>query len=134
MAGQQSLIRSVYSRRGIITYEIDVWHDELARRRTIKGNDANFVERMAAVQLKDWQEQWIRKQATLSRINQAKVRKETATERTGESSRLFESLRNTLSYSLNESSVIDWMQLKDRSPFSEPRPAEPIAPPQPEPT
>jgi restriction system protein len=140
MAGHKGATARVVSSRGLVSYEIELWHDELAKHRKIKGSDPHFVERMASRQLAEWSEQWSKKQAAAARSEQARRDQETreankqlATERTEEARRLLEQLNNTLRHTLDRNDTIDWEQLKDQSPFTTSKPNNAAAPPRPVP-
>jgi restriction system protein len=140
MPGRKSLIDRLYSSRGGISYVIELWHDELAKHRKIKGSDPHFVERMAEVQLAEWDELWAKKVAAAARSEQAQRDKESreaskqlAVEQTQEAERLLEQLANTLRHTLDRNDAIDWQQLKDHSLFPTPAPLKPPPPPRPTP-
>src|SRR6476469_5427342 len=114
MSGQQSALRKIVSSRGIVTFEIDLLHKDLGKHRIVKGSDPHFVMRVAAMQLDNWNALWERQQALRARYNQnillqesreekrhyQEEQKEMASERTREATRLLESLRDTLQYTL----------------------------------
>src|SRR5690349_2627177 len=62
MSGQHSNLRKAISSRGLVTFEIDLWHEELGKHRTVKGSDPHFVTRVATIQLDTWKDQWERQQ------------------------------------------------------------------------
>jgi len=138
MPGYRGELRHVYTRRGN-SYEIDLRHSELGKQRTVRGSDPHFVNRMASVQLGQWEEQWQRAQLALARRTDARLAQETREERkryqeaqkslaearTGEAKQLLDGLASLLRQTLNHDDTVDWEQLKDRAPFQIPRPFEP---------
>jgi restriction system protein len=121
----------------LASYVVELSHDGLHKHRIIKGNDADFVQRKASVQLAEWEEQWARKLDVQAKLNQANQRKQAqdqqkqfAVERSREAQEVIENLRNTLLQTLNRNDAIDWERLKDHTPFPQPRPVKP-KPPQP---
>jgi restriction system protein len=133
-------LRRVVSSRGLVSYEIELSHDGLHKHRVIKGNDPEFVQRKAVVQLEEWKEQWAKKRALQARSSEARLKRELheekkqiASERTKEAQDILECLRNTLRHTLNYNDAIDWEKLKDFSTFPIRMPTKPTFPPQPEP-
>ncbi len=119
MSAHRSPLTVVYSVRGVASYQIELSHDGLHKHRIIKGNDPDFVQRKAAVQLADWKEQWSRKKAGQDRVKQAKQKKhiqdeqkQIAADQSKEAQELIESLRNTLNHTLERNDAIDWERLK----------------------
>jgi restriction system protein len=140
MSAHCSPLRTVYNSRGWASYEIELSHDGLHKHHIIKGNDPDFVQRKAAVQLADWQEQWSRRLAVQDRLNQTNQKKRIqdeqklfAAERSREAQEIIESLRNTLNHTLDRDDTIDWDRLKDSSPFPKPKPTKPKLPQPPTP-
>jgi restriction system protein len=141
MSARYSSLRVVYNSRGWASYEIELSHDGLHKHRIIKGNDPDFVQRKAAVQLADWEEQWSRKLAVQDKVNQASQRKrvqerqkEFAAEQSKEAQEVIENLRNTLRQTLDRNDAIDWERLKDQAPFPKSKPAKPKLPQPPSPS
>lgn len=140
MPARKSTVDRIYSSRGDLSFVVELWHDELAKHRKIKGSDPNFVERMADVQLLEWDEQWQKKLLAAARSERAQRDKESrevgkrqALERTQEAAQLLEQLGNTLRYTLDRNDAIDWEQLKDRSLIPLSAPTKPAPPPRPTP-
>ena len=138
MSGQSSGITRVVSTRGRVTYEIDLWHDELGKHRTIKGEEPEFVKLQARGQLQTWNDQWLRKQEAECRRQQREdkerdqeAQKQKAACRTREAEQVFHSLASTLANSLGLNSAIDWERLKHRFDFPISRPTQEADRPQP---
>ena len=119
-------------------WQIEVRHDGLGRYRVIRGRDKEVVERMAHAQQSAWEEMWQRKQEREARQEgreQRKMDREAglaeSTERTAQARSEIEALEGILSYTLSINDSVDWESLKDRAPFSRPRPVptEPQATP-----
>jgi restriction system protein len=140
MSVNYNSLRRVISSRGLVSYEIELSHDELHKHRLIKGNDPEFVQRKADVQLEEWKEQWAKKRELQARSSEAKLKRELyeekkqiAFQRTKEAQDILECLRNTLRHTLNYNDAIDWEKLKDFSTFPIQKPTKPTFPPRPEP-
>ncbi len=119
-----------FSARGIIKWEVEIWHDGLHKHRLIRGNDQEFVQRKVEVQLADWGEQWRRRTAIETRAQNASARrqekeeqKQLASERTAEAKQMIEGLEQTLRHTLSVDDKIEWDSLKHTAPYPEPRPS-----------
>lgn len=147
-------LQRIISARGLVSFQLEIWHDELAKHRVVRGNDPNFVTRMAAVQSEEWDKQYQRRQEMATRSHQAKLAQVTREEkklyqeeqksialvRTQEATLVLESIAQTLQQTLNHNDAVNWEALKDRSAFPipapqpQPAPQKPVAPPRPKPT
>lgn len=130
---RQGPLTQAYAARGTITYQIELAHDELHKVRVIKGTDADFVRRKAAVQIAEWEEQWSRKEAAENEKRTEAEQKAVAERRTTEAREALDEMRNLLRVSLGRSSVIDWNSLRNKRPFpiSKPRKPSPALAPAP---
>lgn len=140
MSVHNNSLHRIISSRGLVSYEIELSHDGLHKHRVIKGNDPEFVQRKADVQLEEWKEQWAKKRELQTRSSEAKFKRELheekkqiALQRTKEAQDILECLRNTLRHTLDYNDAIDWEKLKDFSIFPIQKPTKPTFPPQPEP-
>lgn len=147
MPAQHGQIQRVISSRGLVSYEIVVWHDELGKHRTIKANDANLLSRMAETQLAQWQHYYLTQQQKAAARNAAEQtrlareekklyqeeQKLSALQQTQDAAQALKEVENTLLHTLDHHDAIDWESIKDRSPFPKPCPAKPSPPPRPTP-
>ena len=130
MAHHHIVVDEEISARGIITYSTELVHDELGKHRRIKDRDYSTVVMRAEFQLKQWDEQWAKKQArekaARERAN-AQEEKEKAQSlavlRTDEAKQRLSGIEHTLDHTLAHDDTVDWNSLKDRSEFPTPRPA-----------
>lgn len=113
-------------------WEKQIFHPGLKAFRVIRGGDQATVELMAKFQTDLWDERWRKIQlASAKRKNEEEVarvtfqQKELALQRTREAERLLDSLARILRDGIEIDHVLDWEKLKDRSPFSEPKPEVP---------
>jgi restriction system protein len=120
-----------YSSRGNPTYQLEVWHDGLRKHRVIRGSDAEVVQRKADLQIKEWTDAWARIKAQESLKLDKQRQQEHAIERTEEAQRELHDLQNVLQHTLDVNDAISWDDLKDNSPFPEPKPSGPKLPPKP---
>ena len=133
-----SEVEVAVSARGNLTYRVEIWHDGLKKHREIRGSERDVVKRKAQLQAEEWASKWEgakTKEAALKAQADKKQHQENqkalATERTIEARATLETLEQTLEHTLSIDDVIDWEQLKDTSPFPEPRPPKPSAPKEP---
>ena len=117
-----------YSARGHATHRIEMWHDGLKRHRQIRGSEYEVVERKAQLQAEEWESRWKAIKAKEATQKHQANQKAFAKERTREARAALETLERTLEHTLSIDDAVDWEQLKDISPFPEPRPRKPIAP------
>ena len=118
-----------YSARGIASYRIELWHDDLKKHRVIKGNDAAVVQRKANLQIEDWNDKWAAAQERASKQRdretkraEIEARKTEAAERSEEAAAALAGIENLLEHTLAVDDAIDWETLKDRSAFPEGQP------------
>lgn len=140
-----------YRSRGGSAFSIELSHSGLHKHRIIKGTDSDVVLAKARIQAADWNQQWVtrvRKQTEAdakaerarrtaedkeARRQYIEEAKEDAANRTSEAKALLDSLSRTLAATLSHDDTIDFEELKDRSPFPQPRPESPKTPPAPTP-
>ena len=122
-----SALEETYSARGNPTYRIEIWHDGLKKHRQIKGSELEVVERKAQLQAEEWESKWEEVKAKEAAREAQAEKKALAIERTIEAKANLDKLEQTLEHTLSIDDVIDWEQLKDASPFPEPRPKKPRA-------
>ena len=115
-------------------WQIEIRHDGLGKYRMVRGYDREVVARMAVAQQAAWDEMWERKQERDSRDAERQQRKmdreagvAEAAERTEQARSELEALEGLLAHTLSINDAVDWESLKDRTPFSRPRPT-PTAP------
>ena len=110
-------------------WQIEIRHDGLGKYRMVRGYDREVVARMAVAQRAAWDEMWERKQERDSRDaerHQRKMDREAgvaeAAERTAQARTELEALDGLLVHTLSVNDAVNWESLKDRIPFSRPRP------------
>lgn len=118
-------------------YYYEVKHDGLGKHRIISGMDEQLVKAKALAQHAEWERSWQdrerkrkaaeKKRLTLEQGHQA------AEERTREAQQALDELGSLLAHTLRVDDAIDWESLKDTSLYPTPAPAEPAAPPEPNP-
>ena len=116
-----------YSARGNPTYRVEIWHDGLSKHRQIKGSEYEVVERKAQLQAEEWKSKWEAVKAKEATQKHQSNQKALANERTSEARATLEILERTLEHTLSINDDVDWEQLKDTSPFPDPRPKKPRA-------
>ena len=123
------------SSTGIITYSTEIMHHGLGKHRIIKERDPLTVETRAKFQLKQWNEQWEKKQAqeavkqarAIAQMEKEEAQRQ-ATQRTDEAKQRLSGIQNTLHHTLTHDDTVDWNSLKDYVKFSEPRPVLKLPP------
>jgi restriction system protein len=110
-------------------WQIEIRHDGLGKYRMVRGYDREVVARMAVAQRAAWDEMWERKQEREARDSERQQRKmdresgvTEAAERTAQARSELEVLEGLLAHTLSINDAVDWESLKDRTPFSRPRP------------
>ena len=129
MASGDIVVEQNISARGIVTYSTEIVHHQLGKHRRIKDQDYSNVIMRAEFQLKQWAEQWAKKQAREKAAREraaAQQAKETAQRQAAKQSDAardrLDSLENTLHHTLSHDDAVNWNDLKDRTPFPEPKP------------
>src|SRR5262249_24255402 len=140
MSTRSSHLEVFHKTRGVATYRLEIWHDGLKKHRVVKGSAPEIVQRVAALQMAEWEERWshlrTREQDRYAKENRREhqeAKKRHATERTVVAQQELENLSNLLRQALAVNNVIDWEKLKDTSPFPEPMPTKPPPPVKPQP-
>lgn len=113
--GQSGKLQVHYSRRGLPTYSIEIWHDGLAIKQhsVITGRNRQDVEARARKRLAEWDK------AYLSETNE-----ERALSATNEAHQALNSLETILSSGLGASKSFEWKALYDTSDYATPSPKE----------
>src|ERR1700687_5852385 len=122
-------------------WQCQIGHDGLHKYRVVKGATREIMQLRAEMQVRSWNEQWARAQATQAK-RQAQLKtaynKETkqklASDRTREAQRALDGLETLLTSVLEVDHTIDWFLLVDNSdyPVAKPmRPAEEVIPQEP---
>ena len=113
-------------------WERRISHSGLKAFRVVRGGDASTVDLIAKLQLDRWEERWQKIQVAAAKRKReedvAKVsfqKKELAPERTREAERQQGALIRLLRDGIEVDCASDWEQLKDRTPFPEPKPDGP---------
>jgi restriction system protein len=113
-------------------WERRISHPGLKAVRVIRGANLATVELMAKFQLEKWEERWRKIQAAnVKKQKEDKAaelnfqKKELALKRTREAEQAHKAITQILRDGIEIDHVVDWESLKDRSPFSEPKPQGP---------
>lgn len=114
-----------YSRSGIPTYRVEIWHEGLNRHRIVRGSEISELENKASLLATDWASRW-------TAIQEREDGKEQAAKRTEEAQEAIKALEHTLLDALTRNPRFRWEDLKDEQPFSTPSPKEPTRPKHPE--
>lgn len=124
-----------YSARGIASYSLELWHDELSKHRLIRGKDPAVIIKKAALQGQEWDNRWdVANERDRNRTekNDNKMyqedQKELAVERTTEAQEELKQLTTLLTTALKNESPFSWENLMDRTVFSEDKPVMPTLP------
>jgi len=132
MGTRSGQLETAYSARGIPTYRLEIWHDELRKHRLIQGADPWVVQRKAELQTMEWEARW--SQICLRQVARDTVenKKRAAAERTAVAQHELQRLTRLLHHALETNDAFDWTSLKETSPFLNPKPSTPLPPPQPQ--
>ena len=106
-----------YTSRGHRRYEINIWHNGLGERQTIRGTNQNDVWQKAQKKMQQW-----------DRLAERQNNKQLAEEKTLQAQEEFQTLENLLFASLKRDNSINWESIKDKSDYGEKMPAAPIPP------
>jgi restriction system protein len=108
-------------------YEIELFHRGLNKHRLIRGRDLAVVERKAALQEAQWNEQWERKSALEAARTERQGRAAEATARSEEAKRSIDDMHLILHGTLQVDDAIDWESLKVNPNYGVAMPEEPFA-------
>ena len=127
-----------YSARGIPSYQLEMWHDDLRKHRLIRGSDVSVIQRKADLQAAEWSAQWNAAQersayrdAREDARRAVEEGKAEAQRRTAEAQQELSRLEGVLAATLDVDDRIDWESLIDSTPFPEKLPVSPKLPPVP---
>ena len=110
-----------YTRSGIPTWRVEIWHKGLNRHRVLKASDSSELEVKTSLQATDWEKRW-------RTIQSRDTGKEQAAERTEQVRMDLKGLDETLRNGLSTSPTIPWEQMKDNQPFAKMLPVQPQRP------
>ncbi len=121
----------IHSARGNVRFTLDLWHDGLKRHRLIRGDNQAIIKLKAQLQIDEWAQRWAetenRQQQRAERAlgkRQLEERKAEAIDRTSDAQQDLELLSSLLADTLKVDDKVNWEGLKDKTPFSEPKPKE----------
>ena len=141
METRQGPIQVVHSARGIPKYSLELWHDGLKKHKIIRDGDRGIVRRKAEIQAAEWSERWLvvdgKNREQTERISgkaHLEKRKASALVLTEEAQKELENLSSLLTSAIASKRAAKWDDLKDKTKFAEPQPAQGIVPHPPEPT
>lgn len=119
-----------YSARGLLlSYSVEIWHDQLKKHRLIRGETQSIVKLKANLQIAEWEERWAalnsKEQERTKKAagkQQQEQRKAVAMDRTTEAEQELNNLASILKATLSVDDTVDWDSLKDKSPYPEKKP------------
>ena len=142
MPSRKTNIRRTLTQRGLVRYQIEVYHGELSKFQLIRGEDPDIVESKARAKIAQWDEMWMKRQATQERradreqkAKKKEEKKSLADQRTGEAKEALAELEGVLAAAISGPKGVDWDSLKNTEEFPDPkpdRPPYPTCPPRPE--
>jgi restriction system protein len=110
-------------------WQCEIKHDGLHKYRVVKGETQAIMQFRAEMQMRSWNEQWERVQASraksqaqLKAAHAKETNKQTAAERSREAQEALDALETLLTNILEVDHTINWEKLKDHSPFPVPEP------------
>jgi restriction system protein len=113
-------------------WQCEIGHDGLHKYRVVKGATREIMQLRAEMQVRSWNEQWARAQATQAKRQaqlQTAYNKETkqklASDRTTEAQRSLDGLETLLTSVLEVDHTIDWSLLVDNSDYPVAKPMRP---------
>jgi len=138
MSSEHGPLRTSFTARGLLRYEIEVQHRQLAKYQVIRGDDRDVVMQKAETKMAQWDDMWKRKRKAesnrLERENRAREvadKKLLAAEQTNEATAALKELTTVLSHTLSIDDTVDWESLKNFSDCPTPRPPKPSLPAKP---
>lgn len=130
-----SELKYYYTARGLIRFEIEVWHDQLNKYQVIKGDDQEEVVKKARAKMGQWDEIWSKKKALDDKAKGILEKKlileenvKAASELTLEAKKELDKINNTLKHTIKVDDTIDWEKLKNYSDYTIPMPKKPNLP------
>lgn len=131
-------IRTTRTARGLIRYEVRVWHSELGKQQVIRGEDRNAVQQKAQEKMRQWDEMWEsrlaeerQRQERRERAQYIAAKKDEAERRTLEAQQALAELDVILAHALEIDNTFNWEMLKSYAEFAIPSPTEPVPPTEP---
>lgn len=122
-------IFKTYTQRGLVRYQMEIWHDGLDKYQLIRSDNVYVLEQKANEKIRQWTDMWERKQvAEMKRLEREKKaqdiqqKKALAENRTVRAREMIDSMGEILSYTLDIDDAIDWELLKNKDKFTEPKP------------
>jgi len=113
-------------------WQCEIRHDGLHKYRIVKGQTREIMQLRAEMQVKSWNEQWVRVQAAHNRREtqlraacDKEAKKNLAAEQTREAQRNLDALQNLLTDSLEADHAIDFQLLINSPEFAATKPKEP---------
>ena len=105
-------------------HEKKVWHARLNKSRVLRGNDPEELRRKADELMAQWEETWKRKQERELRAATKEQKTVLAEQKTIEAEQEVQEIENLLARGIARDPRIKWELLKDKTPFSRPKPTE----------
>lgn len=119
-------IVTTYSARGLPSFRLELWHDELHKHRVINGRDMDTMLRKAEQQAAQWNEQWTTTHLRTSARQRTEKNKGLAAQLTAATAAEQVGLRDLLRSSLERNPRLDWRSMQNHSAFPQSQPAAPI--------
>ncbi len=114
-------------------WQCEIRHEGLHKYRVVKGATSEIMQLRAEMQMRSWNEQWTRAEATQAKRQaqlQAAYNKVTkqklASDRTREAQRALDGLETLLTSALEVDHAIDWSLLVDNSDYPIAKPTRPL--------
>lgn len=98
-------------------YEIDIWHNGLGERQTIRGANQNDVWQKAQKKMQQW-----------DNLAERQNKKQLAEEKTSQAQEELQILDYLLVSSIQTDNSIDWESIKNTADYDEAMPAAPVIP------
>lgn len=128
-------IRTTHTARGLIRYEVRVWHPELGKQQVIQGENRNVVQQKAQEKMRQWDEMWgsrvaeeRKRQERHKHARDIAAKKDEAEQRTVEAQQALVELDMILAHALKIDHTFDWETLKSHAEFAVPSPTAPVPP------
>jgi restriction system protein len=125
---KRSETKTTSTARGLLRYEIEIWHKELNKYQVIRGDNDYVVEQKACAKMAQWDEMWKKQLERERRVQEIAKKKQLADERTAEAQETLAVLERVLTQALAIDSTVNWESLKDHTDYPVPRPEKPALP------
>jgi restriction system protein len=125
---ERSETKTTSTARGLLRYEIEIWHKKLNKYQVIRGDNSHVVEQKARAKMAQWDEMWKKRLERERRAEEIGKKKGLAHEHTAEAQEALAVLERVLAHALAVDNTIDWESLKDYTDYPVPRPEKLVLP------